>query len=75
MEGVASVVHGDLTVTGLPAWVEEESEDDDYSAPAEPACVNNYAVSPRELTRLLRKLQVYRSYIKSKIVEGFSNLN
>lgn len=57
MDGVASVVYGDLEPTGLPAGVEEDS-DDDLSALAQPACLNNYAVSPRELTRLLRKLQV-----------------
>ncbi|XP_073389128.1 uncharacterized protein [Physcomitrium patens] len=56
MDGVASVVYGDLEPTGLPAGVEEDS-DDDLSALAQPACLNNYAVSPRELTRLLRKLQ------------------
>lgn len=56
MDGVASVVYGDLAPTGLPAKVDEDSEDD--SAPAQPACLNNYAVSPRQLTRLLRKLQV-----------------
>jgi hypothetical protein len=37
---------------------EEEIDDDDYSAPAERVHMNNYAVSPRELTRLLLKLQV-----------------
>lgn len=55
LDGVAHVVHGDLNVKGLPA--NEDSDGDDNSAP-EVACINNYAVSPRELTRLLRKLQV-----------------
>ncbi|CAM6076555.1 unnamed protein product [Sphagnum tenellum] len=53
----------DLALTGLPAHIEEESDDDnddDYSAPAEPVYMNNYAVSPRELTRLLHKLQSTR---------------
>jgi hypothetical protein len=58
MDGVASVVYGDLKVAGLPARLEESSEDDDYSVPAQPACLNNYAVSPRLLARLLRKVQV-----------------
>lgn len=60
MDGVASVVYGDLAPTGLPAKVDEDS--DDNSAPAQPACLNNYAVSPRQLTRLLRKLQVCLIY-------------
>ncbi|XP_073389762.1 uncharacterized protein [Physcomitrium patens] len=58
-DGVVSVVHGDLAPTGLPARV-EESSDEDLSPPAQPACLNNYAVSPRELTRLLHKLQKAR---------------
>lgn len=57
MDGVASVLYGDLAPAGLPAGLEEDS-DGDPSGPAQPACLNNYAVSPRELTRLLRKLQV-----------------
>ncbi|KAG0620219.1 hypothetical protein M758_4G198900 [Ceratodon purpureus] len=55
----ASVVYGDLAPTGLPAGVEEDT-DEDLSPPGRPACLNNYAVSPRELTRLLRKLQTAR---------------
>lgn len=59
MDGVASVLYGDLAPAGLPAGLEEDS-DGDPSGPAQPACLNNYAVSPRELTRLLRKLQTAR---------------
>jgi hypothetical protein len=57
----------DLALTGLPAHIEEESDDDDdddYSAPAEPVYMNNYAVSPRELTRLLHKLQVQHNLLE-----------
>lgn len=53
----ASVVYGDLAPTGLPAGVEEDT-DEDLSPSGRPAPLNHYAVSPRELTRLLRKLQV-----------------
>jgi hypothetical protein len=53
----ASVVYGDLAPAGLPARRGEDT-DEDLSPPGRPACLNNYAVSPRELTRLLRKLQV-----------------
>lgn len=58
-DGVVSVVHGDLAPTGLPARIEEDS-DEDLSPPTQAACLNNCAVSPRELTRLLRKLQAAR---------------
>jgi hypothetical protein len=50
---------------------EEEVDDDDYSAPAERVHMNNYAVSPRELTRLLLKLQVKHNgseYLSTDIV-------
>jgi len=49
---------GTLLLTDLHVQTEEEIDDDDYSAPAERVHMNNYAVSPRELTRLLLKLQV-----------------
>jgi hypothetical protein len=60
LDGAPHMLQEDLALTGLPAHIEEESDDDnddDYSAPAEPVYMNNYAVSPRELTRLLHKLQ------------------
>ena len=57
MDVDASVVYGDLAPAGLPAEAEDDT-DEDLSPSGRPACSNNYAVSPRELTRLLRKLQV-----------------
>jgi hypothetical protein len=63
LDGAPHMLQEDLALTGLPAHIEEESDDDnddDYSAPAEPVYMNNYAVSPRELTRLLHKLQSTR---------------
>lgn len=57
MEMDASVVYGDVALAGLPAEVAEDT--DEYLSPSgRLVCSNNYAVSPRELTRLLRKLQV-----------------
>jgi len=55
----ASVVYGDLEPAGLPAGGGDDSNED-QTPPAQPASLNNYAVSPRELTRLLRKLQTAR---------------
>jgi hypothetical protein len=57
MDMDASVVYGDLAPAGLPGEVEEDT-DEDLSPSGRPSCSNNFAVSPRELTRLLRKLQV-----------------
>ncbi len=68
LDGAPHMLQEDLALTGLPAHIEEESDDDDddddYSAPAEPVYMNNYAVSPRELTRLLHKLQVQHNLLE-----------
>ncbi|KAG0504518.1 hypothetical protein KC19_4G196200 [Ceratodon purpureus] len=62
MDVDASVVYGDLAPAGLPAEAEDDT-DEDLSPSGRPACSNNYAVSPRELTRLLRKLQTARQEV------------
>jgi hypothetical protein len=54
-DGIAAMVQGDLNIRGLPAQVDPDEDDDSDS---EVTCINNYVVSPRELTQRLYKLQV-----------------
>jgi len=61
MDGVAALVHGDLNAVGLPAQLDSYGDD---SSASEVACINSDAVSPRELTRLLLKLQVGTLYLE-----------
>ncbi len=53
-DGIAAMVQGDLNIRGLPAQVDPEDDDSDF----EVTSINNYVVSPRELTQRLYKLQV-----------------
>ncbi len=67
MDGVAALVHGDLNAVGLPAQLDSYGDD---SSASEVACINSDAVSPRELTRLLLKLQGRTLYLEQKRFPG-----
>ncbi|KAL3690759.1 hypothetical protein R1sor_004410 [Riccia sorocarpa] len=55
-EGVAGVADHDLVVDGLPAVLDWDDDNDDF-VPADGPNYSGGGVSPRELARLLRKVQ------------------